>query len=70
MKAGVLAASMAKASGARQCFASSGAPNGSTLDPNILQSRFEKELRFNLGNPDRADLTLRLWLEAFFPEKM
>jgi len=40
------------------------------LDPNVLQSRFEKELRFNLGNPDRADLTLRLWLEAFFPEKM
>jgi len=40
------------------------------LDPKILQSRFEKELRPNLTNPDREDLTLRLWLEAFFPDKM
>jgi len=36
------------------------------LDPKILQSRFEKELQPNLGNPDRELLTLKLWLESFF----
>ena len=36
------------------------------LDPNILRERYEKELRPYLGNPDREDLTLKLWLEAFF----
>ena len=40
------------------------------LDPNILQARFEKELRPNLGNSDREDLTLKLWLELFFTDRV
>lgn len=33
------------------------------LDLALLQQRYEKELRWQLGNPEREDLTLRLWLE-------
>jgi hypothetical protein len=39
------------------------------LDPNVLRTRYETELRPNLGNPNRDDLTLKLWLEAFFPDE-
>ncbi len=33
------------------------------LDLKILKERYEKELRWQLGNPEREDLTLRLWTE-------
>ncbi len=35
----------------------------------LLQERYEKELRPYLGNPEREDLTLRLWLEAIEEER-
>lgn len=34
------------------------------LDLNVLQERYKKELRWQLGNPEREDLTLKLWIEA------
>ena len=34
------------------------------LDLEVLRRRYEKELRLYLGNPEREDLTLRLWIEA------
>jgi hypothetical protein len=33
------------------------------LDLRILKERYEKELRWQLGNPEREDLILRLWTE-------
>ena len=42
----------------------------SPLDPNVLRARYKTELRPNLGNPNRDDLTLKLWLEAFFPDEV
>jgi hypothetical protein len=33
------------------------------LDPNILRQRYKSEMRPNLGNPVREDLTLELWIE-------
>jgi hypothetical protein len=33
------------------------------LDLEILKERYEKELRWQLGNPEREDLTLKLWIE-------
>lgn len=33
------------------------------LDMKVLKERYEKELRWQLGNPEREDLTLRLWIE-------
>ena len=33
------------------------------LDLDVLRDRYEKELRWQLGNPSREDLTLRLWIE-------
>lgn len=38
------------------------------LDLDILQDRYNRELRPYLGNPDRADATLRLWIEAIEEE--
>jgi hypothetical protein len=38
------------------------------LDLDILQTRFESELRPNLGNPQRESLTLRLWIDAIREE--
>jgi hypothetical protein len=38
------------------------------LDLDILQNRFESELRSNLGNPNRESLTLQLWIEAIKDE--
>ncbi len=33
------------------------------LDPAILQERYEKELRWQMGIPEREDLTLKLWID-------
>jgi len=38
------------------------------FDLNVLRERYERELRPYLGNPEREDLTLRLWLEALEEE--
>lgn len=40
------------------------------FDLDILQERYRKELRWQLGNPTREDLTLRLWIEAIQEERM
>jgi hypothetical protein len=34
------------------------------FDLNVLRDRYERELRPYLGNPEREDLTLQLWVEA------
>jgi hypothetical protein len=39
------------------------------FDLAILQERYHKELRLSLGNPEREDLTLRLWIEAIEEER-
>ena len=36
------------------------------LDEKVLRERYEKELRPNLANEARHDLTLKLWMEACF----
>ena len=36
---------------------------GPGLDVTILQQRYRDELRWQLGNPEREDLTLKLWME-------
>jgi hypothetical protein len=33
------------------------------LELGVLKERYEKELRWQLGNPKREDLTLKLWIE-------
>ena len=33
------------------------------LDLNVLKERYAKELRWQLGSPEREDLTLKLWIE-------
>lgn len=33
------------------------------LDLDMLRDRYQKELRWQLGNPGREDLTLKLWIE-------
>jgi hypothetical protein len=33
------------------------------LDLAILQERYEAELGWQLGRPDREDLTMKLWME-------
>ena len=38
------------------------------LDLAVLKDRYHKELRWQLGNPEREDLTLRLWIEAIEEE--
>ena len=40
------------------------------LDLNVLTERYEKELRPDLGNPSREDLTLKLWIEAIEEERL
>ncbi len=35
------------------------------LDSKLLARRYQQELRLNLSNPAREDLTLKLWLEMF-----
>jgi hypothetical protein len=39
------------------------------FDLEILNERYEKELRVYLGNPKREDLTLKLWIEAIEEER-
>jgi hypothetical protein len=39
------------------------------FDITKLKERYQNELRPNLGNPDREDLTLRLWMEAIEEER-
>lgn len=39
------------------------------LDLGILQERYQTELRPDLGNPAREDLTLKLWIEAIEEER-
>ena len=34
------------------------------FDLEDLKDRYQKELRWQLGNPEREDLTLQLWIEA------
>lgn len=34
------------------------------FDLRLLRDRYQKELRWQLGNPEREDLTLKLWIEA------
>lgn len=37
----------------------------SILDPALLRQRYLQELRPNLANEERHDLTLKLWIEAY-----
>jgi hypothetical protein len=39
------------------------------LDLNVLQERYHEELRPDLGNPERTDLTLKLWIDAIKEER-
>ena len=39
------------------------------FDLAVLKERYQKELRWRLGNPEREDLTLRLWIEAAEEER-
>jgi hypothetical protein len=39
------------------------------LDLDVLKNRYDNELRWQLGNPQREDLTLRLWTEAIQEER-
>jgi hypothetical protein len=40
------------------------------FDLNVLKERYEKELRPDLGNSRREDLTLKLWIEAIEEERV
>ncbi len=37
------------------------------IHPETLRHRYEKELRVYLSRPEREDLTLQLWIEAYWP---
>jgi hypothetical protein len=39
------------------------------LDPELLERRYAAELRWQLGRPEREDLTLRLWIEMIREDK-
>jgi hypothetical protein len=39
------------------------------LDLEVLKERYERELRWQLGNPEREDLALKLWIDAIEEEK-
>jgi len=39
------------------------------LDLEVLKGRYQKELRWQLGNPEREDLTPKLWIDAIEEEK-
>ena len=38
------------------------------LELEVLKDRYQKELRWQLGNPEREDLTLQLWIDAIEEE--
>jgi hypothetical protein len=38
-----------------------------SLDPKVLRERYDREMKFALiGPPDQHDITLELWIEAYF----
>ena len=39
------------------------------FDLEVLKDRYQKELRWQLGNLEREDLTLRLWTEDIQEER-
>jgi hypothetical protein len=39
------------------------------LDLKVLKDRYQKELRWQLGNPEREDLTLQPWMDAIEEER-
>jgi hypothetical protein len=39
------------------------------FDLEVLKERYQNELRWQLGNPEREDLTLRLWIETIEEER-
>jgi hypothetical protein len=39
------------------------------LELQVLTERYHPELRWQLGNPEREDLTLKLWIDAIEEEK-
>lgn len=39
------------------------------LDVTVLEERYHTELRTDLGNPQREDLTLKLWIEMIQEEQ-
>jgi len=39
------------------------------LDLDVLKERYQKELRWQMGNPEHEDLTLRLWIEVIEEER-
>lgn len=40
------------------------------IGPQVLRERYEKELRSYLARPEREDLTLRLWIESYWPDDL
>lgn len=38
------------------------------IDAQVLKERYRKELRLYLARPEREDLTLNLWIEAYWPD--
>lgn len=39
------------------------------FDMRLLEERYQSELRWQLGNPEREDLTLQLWMDAINEER-
>jgi hypothetical protein len=39
------------------------------LELEVLSERYRSELRWQLGNPEREDLTIKLWIDAIEEEK-
>ena len=39
------------------------------LELEVLKDRYQKELRWQLGTPEREDLTLQLWIDAIKEER-
>ena len=39
------------------------------FDLDILKQRYQSELRWQLGNPEREDLTLQLWIDSIQEER-
>jgi hypothetical protein len=40
------------------------------FDLDKLQQRYETELRWQLGRPDREDLTMKLWMEMLLEQEL
>jgi hypothetical protein len=39
------------------------------FDLNVLQARYQKEMRYKMGRPEREDNTLRLWIDVIQEER-